>query len=65
MGLCSVVLGLGQIVGSVGSGAEADWLGIDGLLAASKVLLLIALLPLGWLRGSEHLVGGPALPAPG
>ncbi|MBA2555901.1 MAG: hypothetical protein H0V12_00900 [Chloroflexi bacterium] len=33
MGLCSVVLGLGQIVGSAASGAEAGWVGIDGLLA--------------------------------
>ena len=65
MGLYSVFLGLGQIVGSVSSGAAADWLGIDGLLAASVVLLVIALLPLRWLRGSEHLVGARALPAPG
>ncbi|HUF06675.1 MAG TPA: MFS transporter [Candidatus Binatia bacterium] len=65
MGLYSVFLGLGQIIGSVASGAAADWLGIDGLLAASVVLLVIALLPLRWLRGSEHLVGTRALPAPG
>jgi MFS family permease len=65
MGLYSVFLGLGQIVGSVSSGTAADWLGIDGLLAASVVLLVIALLPLRWLRGSEHLVGTRAVPAPG
>ena len=59
MGLYSVFLGLGQIVGSVSSGAAADWLGIDGLLIASVVLLMIALVPLRWLRGSEHLVGRP------
>ena len=59
MGLYSVFLGLGQIVGSVSSGAAADWLGIDGLLIASVVLLAIALVPLRWLRGSEHLVGRP------
>jgi predicted MFS family arabinose efflux permease len=65
MGLYSVFLGLGQIVGSVSSGTAADWLGIDGLLAASVVLLVIALVPLRWLRGSEHLVGARAVPAPG
>ena len=57
MGLYSVFLGLGQIVGSVSSGAAADWLGVDGLLAASVGLLVIALVPLRWLRISEHLVG--------
>ena len=60
MGLYSIFLGLGQIVGSVVSGAAADWQGIDGLLVASVVLLLIALVPLRWLRESEHLVGQPA-----
>ena len=57
MGLYSVFLGLGQIIGSVTSGAAADWRGIDGLLVASLVTLIVALLPLRWLRGSEHLVG--------
>jgi MFS family permease len=57
MGLYSVFLGLGQIVGSVVSGTAADWLGIDGLLLASVALLVVALLPLRWLRDSEHLVG--------
>ena len=61
MGLYSIFLGLGQIIGSVVSGSAADWLGIDGLLLASVVLLVIALLPLRWLRDSEHLVGAPAL----
>jgi MFS family permease len=59
MGLYSVFLGLGQIVGSVVSGTAADWLGIDGLLLASVGLLVVALLPLRWLRDSEHLVGQP------
>ena len=57
MGLYSVFLGVGQIVGSVASGGAADWLGIDGLLLASAVLLGLALVPLRWLRASEHLVG--------
>jgi predicted MFS family arabinose efflux permease len=59
MGLYSIFLGLGQIIGSVVSGSAADWLGIDGLLLASVALLVIALLPLRWLRESEHLVGQP------
>jgi len=59
MGLYSIFLGLGQIVGSVVSGAAADWQGVDGLLAASVVLLAVALIPLRWLRDSEHLVGNP------
>jgi MFS family permease len=57
MGLYSVFLGVGQIVGSLASGAAADWLGIDGLLVVSAVLLVIALIPVRWLRRSEHLVG--------
>ena len=65
MGLYSIFLGLGQIVGSVAAGAAADWQGIDGLLAASVVLLLVALVPLRWLRESEHLVGMRAVPAAG
>ena len=39
MGLYSIFLGLGQIVGSVVAGSAADWQGIDGLLLASVVLL--------------------------
>jgi hypothetical protein len=30
---------------------------MDGLLLASAALLVVALVPLRWLRGSEHLVG--------
>ena len=57
MGLYSVFLAIGQIVGALVSGWAADWLGIDGLLAASLLLLVVALLPLRQLRASEHLVG--------
>jgi MFS family permease len=56
MGLYSVFLGAGQIVGSLAGGAGADIAGIDGLLAVSTLLLLVALVPLGRLRASEHLV---------
>ncbi|MEO8246865.1 MAG: MFS transporter [Chloroflexota bacterium] len=58
MGLYSVFLAIGQIVGALVSGWAADWLGIDGLLAASLFLLVVAILPLRQLRASEHLVGG-------
>jgi MFS family permease len=70
MGLYSVFLAIGQIVGALASGWAADWRGIDGLLAASLLLLLVAILPLHRLRRSEHLVGaahaaGATDPAPG
>ena len=56
MGLYSVFLAIGQVVGSLLGGAAAQWMGIDGLLVASALLLVLGLLPLRWLRGSEHLV---------
>jgi MFS family permease len=62
MGLYSVFLGVGQIVGALVSGPAGDWAGIDGLLMASVGLILIAILPVRRLRASEHLVGvGPAV----
>jgi MFS family permease len=60
MGLYSVFLGIGQIIGSVVGGATAQWRGIDGLLVGSFFLLLIAILPLRGLRANEHLVGTAA-----
>lgn len=63
MGLYSVFLAVGQIAGSLIGGLAADWRGIDGLLAATFGLLLVALLPLAQLRRHEHYVGGPATPA--
>ena len=63
MGLYSVFLGLGQIIGALASGTAADWAGIDGLLIASLVLLGIAVLPIHRLRESEHLVGAAPDPA--
>jgi len=59
MGLYSVFLAIGQVVGSLLGGGAAEWMGIDGLLLASAALLLLAFLPLRWLRGSEHLVARP------
>ena len=57
MGLYSVFLGIGQIVGALLSGPAGDWAGIDGLLGASALLIVIAMLPVQRLRASEHLVG--------
>jgi len=68
MGLYSVFLAVGQVVGSLSGGGAAEWLGVDGLLLVSAGLLFVALVPLRWLRGSEHLVGmrpGAAHPAAG
>ncbi len=57
MGLYSVFLGIGQIVGAVASGFAGDWAGIDGLIYASLLLIVVAILPVHRLRASEHLVG--------
>ncbi len=59
MGLYSVFLALGQIIGSLVGGAAADWRGIDGILIATALALVIALIPLGRLRTVEHLIAGP------
>jgi MFS family permease len=58
MGLYSVFLAIGQIVGSLVGGVAASMRGIDGLLVATLVMLAIALLPLFRLRSLEHLLGG-------
>ena len=59
MGLYSVFLAIGQIIGSLIGGVVADMRGIDGLLIATIGLLLVALGPLALLRRQEHYVGGP------
>ncbi len=56
MGLYSVFLAIGQIVGSLIGGYAAESHGIDGLLAATIVLLIIALLPTAQLRRQEYLL---------
>ena len=38
-------------------------MGIDGIFAASLVLLLVAVVPLLALRRHEHYLAGPATPA--
>jgi MFS family permease len=57
MGLYSVFLAIGQITGSLIGGVAADWRGIDGMLLATGVLLVIALVPLNRLRSQEHEIG--------
>jgi MFS family permease len=54
MGLYSVFLAVGQIVGSLIGGLAADLRGIDGLLVATLGLLVIAVGPLALLRRQEH-----------
>ena len=63
MGLYSVFLGLGQILGALLGGVVATWAGVDGLLLGTMALLLLALVPLAQLRRHEHYVGGTTSPA--
>lgn len=63
MGLYSVFLGLGQIVGSIVGGVAAQAAGLDGIIVASLILLAIAFLPLSRLRRYEHQVSGVAADA--
>ncbi len=60
MGLYSVFLALGQIGGNLLGGAAAEARGIDGLLLATFLLLVVALVPLARLRAFEHVVGTEA-----
>lgn len=53
MGLYSVFLAVGQIIGAIIGGFAADARGIDGMLIATAVLLAVALLPLALLRRDE------------
>ncbi|HET7029673.1 MAG TPA: MFS transporter [Candidatus Limnocylindrales bacterium] len=54
MGLYSVFLAFGQIGGSLIGGYAAEWQGIDGLLFGTIAVLIVALLPLSFLRNAEH-----------
>jgi len=60
MGLYSVFLALGQISGSLIGGIAASASGLDGILAATIVLLVLATLPISRLRPFEDVVGKPA-----
>jgi MFS family permease len=69
MGLYSVFLGLGQVIGAFVGGIAATWKGIDGMLVATAGLLVIGILALMRLRASESIllaetISGPATPAP-
>jgi MFS family permease len=59
MGLYSVFLALGQISGSLIGGFAAELRGIDGILIATLVMLIVALIPIRRLRAVEHLLDGP------
>lgn len=63
MGLYSVFLGLGQIGGALVAGAAATALGLDGIFIASIVLLVLAVIPLVFLRRHEHYLAGPSTAA--
>ena len=60
MGLYSVFLAIGQIIGAIIGGAAADIGGIDAMFVATLALLLVALIPLAQLRRDEHYVTGTA-----
>lgn len=61
MGLYSVFLGLGQVIGAVLGGIFASWRGIDGLLVATAILLAIGLVTLANLRRNDVAGLGAAL----
>ncbi len=65
MGLYSVFLGLGQIVGSLLGGEAAQRAGLDGVFVLSFVFLAIALIPLSRLRRFEHRCAGVPRRPPG
>jgi MFS family permease len=58
MGLYSVFLAVGQIIGAIIGGFAANAAGIDGMLIATAVLLVVAILPLARLRKAEDPVTG-------
>jgi MFS family permease len=53
MGLYSVLLGFGQVLGAIVGGVAASWRGIDGLLLATAALIAIGLVALLNLRANE------------
>jgi MFS family permease len=56
MGLYSIFLGLGQVLGAVVGAAAASWKGIDGLLVATAALLVVGGGALMNLRKREGLL---------
>jgi MFS family permease len=60
MGLYSVFLGLGQVIGAVIGGVAASWKGIDGLVVATVGLLAVGIAALVNFRGHESvMLDGP------
>jgi MFS family permease len=53
MGLYSVFLGIGQVLGAILGGLAASWKGIDGLIVATAGLLVIGIIALLNLRHHE------------
>jgi MFS family permease len=65
MGLYSVFLAIGQIIGALLGGVVSEIAALTGILIATLVLLAIALVPLAHLRAYEHqFVPGPGGPEP-
>ena len=65
MGLYSVFLGLGQVIGAVIGGIAASWKGIDGLVVATVGLLAVGIAALLNLRAHEAgMLDGPDAGAP-
>jgi MFS family permease len=67
MGLYSVFLAVGQIIGALVGGLAAERWAFDGILVATIVLMVIALLPIAQLRRFElryepSPATGPSLP---
>ena len=60
MGLYSVFLGLGQVIGALLGGLAATWRGIDGLVVATAVLLAIGITALLRLRSHEAILAAAA-----
>ena len=56
MGLYSVFLGLGQVLGALIGGLASTWNGIDGLIVATAGLLAIGVIALVHLRASEGAI---------
>jgi len=53
MGLYSVFLGIGQVIGAIVGGIAAEWKGIDGLIVATVGLLVVGMGALLNLRAQE------------
>lgn len=65
MGLYSVFLALGQIIGATIGGVAASAWALDGILLATVALLAIALMPLARLRSFETRFERTAVPGAG